>query len=46
MLFLITMLTSLSVCGETAIYSTAMGNILLEYEFNYLLYGILHVQIG
>ena len=27
MLFLMTMLTSLSVCGETTIYSTAMGNI-------------------
>ena len=31
---------------ETIIYSTAMGDVLLEREFNYLLYGILHVQIG
>ena len=36
----------LSVCGETTIYSTTMGNVLLELEFNCLLYGILHVQIG
>ena len=35
----------MSVCGETTIYSTAMGDVLLEREFNYLLYGILHVQI-
>ena len=38
--------TCLSVCGETTIYSTAMRDVLLEREFNYLLYGILHVQIG
>ena len=40
--------TCLNVCGETTIYSTAMGDVLLEREFNYLLYGIclLHVQIG
>ena len=25
---------------------TAMGDVLVEQEFNYLLYGILHVQIG
>ena len=50
MLFLMTMFTSmffslhfiikacLSVCGETTIYSTAMGDVLLlEREFNYLL---------
>ena len=36
----------LSVCGVTTIYSTAMGYVLVEREFNYLLYGILHVQIG
>ena len=32
------------VCRETTIYSTAMGDVLAEREFNYLLYGIL--QIG
>ena len=38
--------TCLSVCGETTIYSTVMGDVLVEREFNYLLYGILHVQMG
>ena len=32
--------------GETTIYSAVMGDVLLEQKFNYLLYGILHVQIG
>ena len=32
--------------GETTIYSTAMGDVLLERELNYQLYGVLHVQIG
>ena len=27
-------------------YQCAMGDVLLEREFNYLLYGILHVLIG
>ena len=31
----------MSVCGEKTIYSTAMGDVLLEREFNYLIYGIL-----
>ena len=44
MLFLLSMLTSL--CGETTIYSTAMGDVLIERKFNYLLYDILHMQIG
>ena len=35
-----------SVRGETTIYSTAMGDVLLERKFNYLLYGISHVLIG
>ena len=26
--------------------STAMDGVILKREFNYLLYGILHVQIG
>ena len=38
--------TYLSVCGETTIYSTAMGDVLIEQKFNYLLYDILHMQIG
>ena len=38
--------TCLSVGGETTIYSTARSDILFDREFNYLLYGILHVQIG
>ena len=38
--------TFLSLCGETTIYSIAICNILLERGFNYLLYSILHVQIG
>ena len=38
--------TCLRECGETTIYSTAMGDVLLEREFNYQLYGLLHVQIG
>ena len=38
--------TCLSVCGETTIYSTAMRDVLLEREFNYQVYGILHVQLG
>ena len=38
--------TCLSVCGETNIYSTAIGDLLLEREFNYLLFGILDVQIS
>ena len=32
--------TCLNVGGETTIQSTAMGDVLLEREFNYLLYGI------
>ena len=32
--------------GVTTTYSTAMCDISLEPEFNYLLYGILQVQIG
>ena len=28
------------------IYPTAMGDVLVEREFNYLLNGLLHVQIG
>ena len=36
----------LSVGGETTIYSTAMGDVLLERNFNYLLYGISRVLIG
>ena len=36
--------TCLSVCGETTIYSTATGDVLLGPEFNYLFFGILHVQ--
>ena len=42
--FIIT--TCLSVCGETTIYSTAIGDVLLERKFIHLLYGILHVLIG
>ena len=38
--------TYLSVCGETNIYSTAMADVLIERKFNYLLYDILHMQIG
>ena len=33
------------VSEEITICSTALGNILLEREFNNLLYGILHVHI-
>ena len=36
----------LNVCGETTNYSTAMCDISLEREFNYLLYDISQVQIG
>ena len=35
-----------TVCGEKTIYSTVIGDVLLEREFNYMLYGISHVQIG
>ena len=38
--------TYLSVYGETTIYSTAMGDVLLERAFNYPLYDMLHLQIG
>ena len=34
-----------NVCGETTIYSTAISDVLIELEFNYLFYVILHVQI-
>ena len=32
------------ICGEKTIF--AMGDVLLEREANYLLYGILHVLSG
>ena len=38
--------TCLRICGETLIYSTAMVDVLLEREFNYLLACILRVLIG
>ena len=38
--------TYLSVCGKTTIHSTAMGDVLIERKFNYLLYDISHMQIG
>ena len=38
--------TYFSVCGETTVYSTAMGDVLIQWEFNYLLYDMLHMQIG
>ena len=38
--------TCLNVCGEKTIYSIVMGVVFLEREFNYLLYGRLHVLIG
>ena len=35
----------MSVRGETTIYSIAMGDVLLERKFIYLLYGISHVNL-
>ena len=39
-------LLCVSVCGETTVYTTAMGDILLERKFHYLLYGMWRVLIG
>ena len=38
--------TCLSVCGGTTVNSAEMGDVLLEREFNSLLYGISRVLIG